>query len=132
MLRALSNVRKTPCRLQVLPGKSPPLPTSPNPVRARPPDEHGGQVVSALLGVGTGLLSHSIWAAAIAGGLAVGATMLLRMPHSPAAATAVISTMTTTGQMSFVVCVGIAARILVGFGILGSQLRGAIYPTYWI
>lgn len=92
----------------------------------------GGQVVSALLGVGTGLVSHSIWAAAIAGALAIGATLLLRMPHSPAAATAVIGTMATTGQISFVVCVGIAACILVGFGIIGSQLRGTTYPTYWI
>ncbi|WP_306919204.1 MULTISPECIES: HPP family protein [unclassified Arthrobacter] len=92
----------------------------------------GGQVVSALIGVGTGLISHSIWAAAIAGGLALGATLWLRMPHSPAAATAVIGTMATTGQVSFVVCSAIAACILVSFGILGSQLRGAAYPTYWI
>lgn len=92
----------------------------------------GGQVVAALLGVGTGLVSHSIWAAAIAGGLAIGATLLLRMPHSPAAATAAIGAMATTGQISFVLCVGTAACILVGFGVLGSQLRGATYPTYWI
>nr|WP_301951130.1 HPP family protein [Arthrobacter sp. 68b] len=92
----------------------------------------GGQVVSALVGVGTGLISHSIWAAAIAGGLALGAMLLLRMPHSPAAATAVIGTMATTGQVSFVICAGIAACILVGFGILRSQLRGVSYPTYWI
>lgn len=91
----------------------------------------GGQVVSALLGVGTGFVSHSIWAAAIAGALAIGATLLIKTPHSPAAATAVIGTMATTGQMSFVVCVGIAACILVGFGILVSRLCGATYPTYW-
>ena len=91
----------------------------------------GGQVVSALVGVGTGLVSHSFWAAAVAGSLAIGATLWLRMPHSPAAATAVIGTMATTGQVAFVVCSGIAACILVGFGIVGSRLRGAPYPTYW-
>ncbi|MDE8669548.1 HPP family protein [Pseudarthrobacter sp. H3Y2-7] len=99
---------------------------------AQPRSVIGGQVVSAALGVGMGLVSHSVWAAAIAGGMAIGATMLLRMPHSPAAATAVIGTMSTTGQVSFVVCVGIAACVLVGFGILGSKLRGSTYPTYWI
>jgi CBS-domain-containing membrane protein len=92
----------------------------------------GGHLVSALIGVGTGVVSHSIWAAAIAGGLAIGATLWLRMPHSPAAATAAIAAMTTTGQVSFVVCCGIAAAILVSIGILGSKLRGARYPTYWI
>jgi CBS-domain-containing membrane protein len=92
----------------------------------------GGQVVSALVGIGMGLVSHSIWAAAIAAGLAIGTTLWMRMPHSPAAATAFIATMATTGQVSFVVCSAIAACILVGFGILGSRLRGATYPTYWI
>lgn len=85
-----------------------------------------------MVGVGAGLVSHSIWAAAIAGGLAIGATLWLRMPHSPAAATAVIRTTATTGQVSLVVCSVIDACILVIFGILRSQLRGGTYPTYWI
>jgi CBS-domain-containing membrane protein len=99
---------------------------------SQPRNVIGGQVVSALVGVGTGLVSHIFWAAAIAGGLALGAMLLLRMAHSPAAATAVIGTLATTGQVSFVVCAGIAACVLVSFGILRSQLRGANYPTYWI
>lgn len=99
---------------------------------SQPRNVIGGQVVSALVGVGTGLISHSIWAAAIAGGLALGAMLLLRMPHSPAAATAVIGTLATTGQVAFVVCAGIAAGVLVGFGILRSLLSGPSYPTYWI
>jgi CBS-domain-containing membrane protein len=77
-------------------------------------------------------MSHSVWAAAIAGGLALGAMLLLRMPHSPAAATAVIGAMATTGQVSFVFCAGIAACVLVGFGILRSSLGGPNFPTYWI
>ncbi|WP_241979076.1 HPP family protein [Cryobacterium sp. Hh7] len=99
---------------------------------SQPRNVIGGQIVSALVGVGMGLITHSIWAAAIAGGLALGAMLLLRMPHSPAAATAVIGTMVTAGQVSFVICAGIAACILVGFGILRSLLRGTNYPTYWV
>ena len=99
---------------------------------AQPRNVVGGQVVSALVGVGTGVVSHSIWAAAIAGGLALGAMLFMRLSHSPAAATAVIGAMTTTGQVSFVVCAGLAACVLVGFGVLRSQFRGPIYPTYWI
>lgn len=99
---------------------------------SQPRNVVGGQIVSALVGVGTGLVSHSIWAAAIAGALALGVMLLLRMPHSPAAATAVIGALTTTGQASFVLSAGIAACVLVGFGFLRSQLRGASYPTYWI
>lgn len=98
---------------------------------SQPRNVIGGQVLSALVGVGTGLVSHSVWAAAVAGGLALGAMLLLRMPHSPAAATAVIGAMAPAGQVSFVVCAGIAAFILVGFGICRSRLRGASYPTYW-
>jgi CBS-domain-containing membrane protein len=92
----------------------------------------GGHIVSAVVGICMGLISHSIWAAAIAGGLAIGMTLWLRMPHSPAAATAVIGTMATTGEVSFIVCSAAAACVLVSFGILRSQLRGGTYPTYWI
>ncbi|MFJ6079301.1 HPP family protein [Pseudarthrobacter sp. NPDC092419] len=99
---------------------------------AQPRSVVGGQVVSALIGIATGLASHSIWAAAVAGALAVGTTMWLKMPHSPAAATAVIGTMVTTGQVSFVICTSVAACVLVGFGILSSRLRGASYPLYWL
>jgi CBS-domain-containing membrane protein len=99
---------------------------------SQPRNVVGGHVVSALVGVGTGLISHSAGAAAVAGGLSLGVMLLLRMPHSPAAATAVIGTMATAEQVSFVVCAGIAACVLVGFGILRSLLQGANYPTYWV
>lgn len=92
----------------------------------------GGQFVSALIGTGVGLISHSMWAAAIAGGLAIGVTMLRRMPHSPAAATAVIGTMATTGQLTFLASTGVAACLLVGFGLFRSRLLGPAYPSYWI
>lgn len=99
---------------------------------SQPRNVVGGHIVSALVGVGAGLASHSIGAAAVAGGLSLGAMLLLRMPHSPAAATAVIGAMAPTEQVSFVVCAGIAACVLVAFGILRSLLRGSNYPTYWV
>ncbi len=91
----------------------------------------GGQVISALVGVSAGTLSHSLWVAAIAGGLALGAMLATRTSHSPAAATAVIGALTTSGQVSFVVCAGIAAIALVAAGVIRSRLTRASYPAYW-
>src|SRR5262249_1272189 len=73
----------------------------------------GGQVIAALIGVAVGTVDHSLWAGALAGGLALGAMMATRTPHSPAAATAVIGTLAPSGQKtSFVVCAGLAAIVL--------------------
>lgn len=91
----------------------------------------GGQVISAIVGVTVGLASHSLWAGALAGGLALGAMLLTRTSHSPAAATAVIGAMLTQGRISFVVCAGLAAVVLVPFGLLRSTLKRAAYPAYW-
>lgn len=91
----------------------------------------GGQMISAIVGVAVGWVSHSIWAAAIAGGLALGAMLLTRTSHSPAAATAVIGAMTVHGQISFIVCTGLAAVVLVLFGVIRSTLMRAPYPLYW-
>ncbi|MDQ0819377.1 CBS-domain-containing membrane protein [Arthrobacter sp. V4I6] len=91
----------------------------------------GGQVISAIVGVTVGLVSHSLWAAAIAGGLALGAMLLTRTSHSPAAATAVIGAMTADQQLSFVVCAGLAAVVLVLFGLIRSTLKRTAYPVYW-
>lgn len=91
----------------------------------------GGQLISALTGVSVGFISHSIWAAAVAGGLALGAMLLLRVSHSPAAATAVIGCLTTGGMLSFVICTAIAAAALVLAGILRARIVKIAYPTYW-
>lgn len=91
----------------------------------------GGQVISAVVGVLVGLASHSLWAAALAGGLALGAMMATRTAHSPAAATAVIGAMTVDGRLSFVVCAGLAAGVLVLAGVLRARSHGAAYPAYW-
>lgn len=98
---------------------------------SQPRNVIGGQVISAVVGVTVGLASNSLWAAAIAGGLALGAMLLTRTSHSPAAATAVIGAMLTQGHISFVVCAGLAAGVLVLFGLLRSTLKRTAYPAYW-
>lgn len=91
----------------------------------------GGQLISATIGVTVGLISHSLWAAAIAGGLSVGAMLLTRTSHSPAAATAAIGATLGSEQMLFVACAGIAAAILVAFGLTQRILARTPYPSYW-
>lgn len=98
---------------------------------AQPRNVMGGQVISASVGVLVGLVSHSLWAGAIAGGLALGAMLLTRTSHSPAAATAVIGAMLTSGQLSFIVCTAIASTTLVLFGVIRSTLKQTAYPNYW-
>nr|WP_241726849.1 HPP family protein [Dietzia sp. SLG310A2-38A2] len=91
----------------------------------------GGQMVSATVGVTVGLVSHSLWAAAAAGGLALGAMLLTRTSHSPAAATAVIGAMAAGGQVSLIVCAGLAAVVLVLFGLVRATFDRTTYPQYW-
>ena len=98
---------------------------------SQPRNVIGGQLISALVGVGVGLAGHSLWAGALAGGLALGAMLLTRTAHSPAAATAVIGAVSTQDQVSFVVCAGLAAVVLVLFGWARARLRLAEYPAYW-
>lgn len=78
-----------------------------------------------------GLVSHSLWAAAIAGGLALGVMSLTRTSHSPAAATAVIGATATEGQLALVVCAGLAAVVLVLFGLARAAFKRTVYPVYW-
>lgn len=98
---------------------------------SQPRNVIGGQLISAIVGVTVGLASHSLWAAFIAGGLALGVMLVTRTSHSPAAATAVIGVMTVDGQLSFVACAGFAAIVLVLFGLSRSIFRGTTYPLYW-
>lgn len=91
----------------------------------------GGQLLSALVGVTVGLASHSPWAAALAGALALGAMLLTRTSHSPAAATAVIGATLTDGRVSFVVCAALAAAVLVLAGLVRASAHRTTYPAYW-
>ena len=90
-----------------------------------------GQLLSAIVGVTVGLISHSLWAAAVAGALALGVMLMTRTSHSPTTATAVIGALTVHEQLSFVVCAALAAFVLVLFGLLRSALTRTAYPVYW-
>lgn len=98
---------------------------------SQPRNVIGGQLISAIVGIVVGLVSHSMWAAAIAGGLALGIMLFVRMSHSPAAATAVVGVMTVDGQWAFIICAGIAATVLVVFGLIRSAFQRTTYPEYW-
>jgi CBS-domain-containing membrane protein len=92
----------------------------------------GGQLVSAATGfVVLAVLGQSEWSAAIAGGLAMGAMLLLRVAHSPAAATAVIVAATSPRFFSFLVLLAIATVILVLVGLVGNRINKQRYPIYW-
>lgn len=100
---------------------------------AQPRSVIGGQLVSAVVGfVVLAAGGSSMWTAAIAGGLAIGAMALARAPHSPAAATAVIVVLTEPSPAGFLLLLALGTLILVGTGIVaGRSGRTARYPTYW-
>jgi CBS-domain-containing membrane protein len=88
--------------------------------------------MSAIVGVLVGMIGFdSLWAGALAGALALGTMKLLRMSHSPAAATAMIAVVPVIPRWEFVVLVGSAAAILVAVGLVGNKINGAKYPHYW-
>ena len=99
---------------------------------AQPRNVIAGQLVSA--GVGFAVLAAAgpgVWAAAAAGGLALGAMLLLRVAHSPAAATAVIVGATAPPAAPFLVLLAVATVLLVGCGVIGARIEGKKYPVYW-
>ena len=93
----------------------------------------GGQFVSALVGLGTfAVVGSSTWAAAVAGGLALGAMLLTRTSHSPAAATAAIAASAGPPPVLFLALLTLAAVVLVLVGIVGAWAAGnKKYPVYW-
>ena len=92
----------------------------------------GGQLVAAATGF---LVLHlggqGPWTAAVAGGLALGVMLLLRVSHSPAAATAVIVVLTNPPTGKFLALLALATVILVLVGIAGNRLAKQAYPLYW-
>ncbi|OII64417.1 HPP family protein+B94 [Streptomyces sp. CC53] len=100
---------------------------------AQPRSVVGGQLVSAVVGfVCLAAGGSSVWTAAVAGGLAIGAMALARTPHSPAAATAVIVVLTQPSAPLFLSLLLLATLVLVGVGIVaGRSGKTARYPTYW-
>jgi CBS-domain-containing membrane protein len=92
----------------------------------------GGQLVSAATGfIVLAVLGQNEWSAAIAGGLALGAMLMLRVPHSPAAATAVIVALTSPQVISFLILLAVATVILVLVGLVGNRFNKQRYPIYW-
>ncbi|MCP9958945.1 MULTISPECIES: HPP family protein [Streptomyces] len=100
---------------------------------AQPRSVIGGQLVSAVVGFAVlAVGGSSVWTAAIAGGLAIGAMALARAPHSPAAATAVIVVLGKPSPVGFLLLLALATLVLVATGIVaGRSGRTARYPTYW-
>lgn len=99
---------------------------------SQPRNVIGGHVMSAIVGVLVGMTGiDALWAGAVAGALALGMMKLLRLSHSPAAATAMIAVVPDIPRWEFVVLVGTAAVILVVVGLAGNKLNGAKYPHYW-
>lgn len=98
---------------------------------AQPRNVIGGHTISAFVGLGVGLVSNSIWAAAIAGGFALAAMMLTRTSHSPAAGTAAIAATLTQGRLVFVIGVLAAALVIVLTGITRGGFKQSPYPMYW-
>ncbi|MCW2997974.1 MAG: family protein+B94 [Solirubrobacterales bacterium] len=99
---------------------------------SQPRNVIGGHLVSCIVGSLVALvLGHGMLIAAIAGGLAVGATLALRVAHSPAAATAVIVAATPLPFWHFTVLLTMTTVILVVLGIVDARVRGRRYPVYW-
>ncbi|OKI11933.1 HPP family protein+B94 [Streptomyces sp. CB03911] len=100
---------------------------------AQPRSVVGGQLVSALVGFAAlAVGGSSLWTAAVAGGLAIGAMAAARTPHSPAAATSVIVVLTEPPALRFLGLLALATVLLVVVGILaGRSGRTARYPAYW-
>ncbi|MFJ9106609.1 HPP family protein [Streptomyces sp. NPDC102283] len=108
---------------------------------AQPRSVIGGQLVSAVVGFLTlAVAGGSTWAAAVAGGLAIGAMALTRTAHSPAAATAVIVVLTQPAATTFLLLLLLATALITGAGFLAARAGGrsgksgsgaAPYPAYW-
>jgi len=86
------------------------------------------QIVGVLVGT---IGIDALWSGALAGALALGVMKLTRMPHSPAAATAMIAVVPAIPRWEFVVLIGSAAAILVAVGLVGNKINRAKYPHYW-
>ncbi|MFJ8045458.1 HPP family protein [Kitasatospora sp. NPDC096147] len=101
---------------------------------AQPRSVIGGHLLCATVGLTVhAVLGSSLWAAAVAAGLALGTNMLARTPHSPACATAVIAVLQGPAPARFLVSLAPAVLLLVGAGVLAARLRptAPAYPAYW-
>ncbi|MET8541121.1 HPP family protein [Kitasatospora sp. NPDC004799] len=94
----------------------------------------GGQLMSALIGYATlAVTGSTTWGAAVAAGLSLGAMMLTRLSHSPAAATAVIVVLEAPHPVPFLPLLALATGLLVVIGLLPGRIGGhpVRYPVSW-
>ncbi|MET9797264.1 HPP family protein [Nocardiopsis alba] len=99
---------------------------------AQPRSVVGGQLASALTGFAVLLFADpGPWSAAVAGGLALGVMALVRTPHSPAAATALIVALEAPPFWPFMGLLTVAAVVLVLVGLVGNRVSARPYPVYW-
>ncbi|MFD3458003.1 HPP family protein [Streptomyces sp. NPDC058691] len=99
---------------------------------AQPRNVVGGQLISALVGFAAAWIGGvGVWSGAVAGGVALGAMLLARVGHSPAAATAVIVAMTQPPFWRFMALLALAVLILVAVGLAAGRIGKYRYPVYW-
>ncbi|MFI5805059.1 HPP family protein [Streptomyces sp. NPDC051561] len=101
---------------------------------AQPRSVIGGQLISAALGLGAVAVGgSSLWTAAVAAGLTIGAMAWARTPHSPAAATAVIVVLTNPEPWHFLGLLTLATLVIVAMGALIGRVDRVKhrYPVYW-
>ncbi|WP_346282531.1 HPP family protein [Pseudonocardia sp.] len=99
---------------------------------AQPRNVIGGQLVSALVAfIVLAIAGSSAWGAAVAGGLALGAMLLLRVSHSPGAATAVMVVLERPEIVRFLALLLLATVILVAVAVISARANRTVYPVYW-
>jgi len=103
----------------------------PNLPLSQPRNVIGGQLLSAIVGCAVGVVSLSMGAGATAGALAGGVRRGARAAPPPAAATAILGAVIPSGQLTFILCAGIAAAILVLIGAISAKISTTKYPIYW-
>ncbi|WUD72323.1 HPP family protein [Streptomyces sp. NBC_00510] len=99
---------------------------------AQPRHVIGGHMLSCLVCFGVLALGwHGPWAAVVGCGIACGLVLLLRTPHPPAMATAVMIMLTTPSATHFVPLLAAGTVLLVAVQMVSSRLRRQVYPTTW-
>jgi CBS-domain-containing membrane protein len=101
---------------------------------AQPRSIVGGQLISAALGLtAVAVGGSSLWTAAVAAGLTIGAMAWARTPHSPASATAVIVVLTDPEPLHFLGLLTLSTLVIVGAGALIARVDRVNhrYPAYW-
>ncbi|WP_406198862.1 HPP family protein [Kitasatospora sp. NBC_01560] len=132
LLVALGTLTRQPLLIPPLAASMALLAGAPDLPLAQPRSVIGGQLLSALTGYAVlAATTPAYWSAAVAGGLALGTMTLARTPHSPAAATAVIVTLTAPDPTRFLPLLLLATLLLTGATLLGARLTGRTYPKYW-